>query len=406
MEISKAVNYSASDTDKAHNRKGFYKKNKNAVLIFADGTRFYGYGIGNYGVAIAEICFNTSITGYQEILTDPSYFGQIINFTFPHIGNIGVNNNDIEAKKVRASGLIIRDDITNPSNYRSQNHFQDWLKLNKLTGICSVDTRLITQKIRKDGANNVAIIYDQDLNEDIIEKTLSKIKNATDLNGVELALKASENQHYNWNDEAKWMQNKNNYNQNNIKKYLVVAIDYGAKLNILRCLNEVGCDVKIVPADATFEDIMKYQPDGVFLSNGPGDPAETAKYTTKTIKKVLENKIPLFGICLGHQLLALATGAKTTKMVQGHRGANHPVQNLKNSKVEITSQNHGFCVDKNSLPKNVEITHISLFDGSIEGIKLNDCPAFSVQYHPESSPGPSDSFYLFKEFVELIDNSK
>ncbi|MFM7558423.1 MAG: glutamine-hydrolyzing carbamoyl-phosphate synthase small subunit [Alphaproteobacteria bacterium] len=385
---------------------GFYKKNKDAVLIFADGTRFYGYGIGNCGEVIAEICFNTSITGYQEILTDPSYFGQIINFTFPHIGNIGVNNNDIEAKKVRASGLIIRDDITNPSNYRSENHFQDWLKLNKLTGICGVDTRLITQKIRKEGAKNVAIIYDLDLNENIIEKTLSKIKNATDLNGVELALKASENQHYNWIDEAKWMQNKNNYNQNNAKKYKVVAIDYGAKLNILRCLNEVGCDVKIVPANASFEDVMKYQPDGVFLSNGPGDPAETGKYTISTIKKVLENKIPLFGICLGHQLLALATGAKTTKMLQGHRGANHPVQNLKNSKVEITSQNHGFCVDKNSLPKNVEVTHVSLFDGSIEGIRLNDCPAFSVQYHPESSPGPSDSFYLFKEFVELIDSSK
>jgi len=385
---------------------GFYKKNKDAVLIFADGTRFYGYGIGNCGEVIAEICFNTSITGYQEILTDPSYFGQIINFTFPHIGNIGVNNNDIEAKKVRASGLIIRDDITNPSNYRSENHFQDWLKLNKLTGICGVDTRLITQKIRKEGAKNVAIIYDLDLNENIIEKTLSKIKNATDLNGVELALKASENQHYNWIDEAKWIQNKNNYNQINAKKYKVVAIDYGAKLNILRCLNEVGCDVKIVPANASFEDVMKYQPDGVFLSNGPGDPAETGKYTISTIKKVLENKIPLFGICLGHQLLALATGAKTTKMLQGHRGANHPVQNLKNSKVEITSQNHGFCVDKNSLPKNVEVTHVSLFDGSIEGIRLNDCPAFSVQYHPESSPGPSDSFYLFKEFVELIDSSK
>jgi len=385
---------------------GFYKKNKDAVLIFADGTRFYGYGIGNCGEVIAEICFNTSITGYQEILTDPSYFGQIINFTFPHIGNIGVNNNDIEAKKVRASGLIIRDDITNPSNYRSENHFQDWLKLNKLTGICGVDTRLITQKIRKEGAKNVAIIYDLDLNENIIEKTLSKIKNATDLNGVELALKASENQHYNWIDEAKWIQNKNNYNQINAKKYKVVAIDYGAKLNILRCLNEVGCDVKIVPANASFEDVMKYQPDGVFLSNGPGDPAETGKYTISTIKKVLENKIPLFGICLGHQLLALATGAKTTKMLQGHRGANHPVQNLKNSKVEITSQNHGFCVDKNSLPKNVEVTHVSLFDGSIEGIRINDCPAFSVQYHPESSPGPSDSFYLFKEFVELIDSSK
>ncbi|MFZ9181293.1 MAG: glutamine-hydrolyzing carbamoyl-phosphate synthase small subunit [Rickettsiales bacterium] len=399
------------ENSEAFSSKGFYlegsyKKNKDAVLIFADGTKFYGYGIGNFGEVIAEICFNTSITGYQEILTDPSYFGQIINFTFPHIGNIGVNNNDIEAKKVRASGLIIRDDITNPSNYRSINHFKDWLKDNNLTGICGVDTRLITQKIRKDGAKNVAIIYQKNLDEKLIEEVSNKIKIATDLNGVELALKASESKYYNWNGEAKWVQNQNIYNQNNQKKYKVVAIDYGAKLNILRCLNEVGCDVKIVPADATFDEIIKYQPDGVFLSNGPGDPAETGKYAIATIQKILEQKIPLFGICLGHQLLALSSGAKTKKMPQGHRGANHPVQNLKNSKVEITSQNHGFCVDKDSLPKNVEITHISLFDGSIEGIKLNDCPAFSVQYHPESSPGPSDSFYLFKEFVELIDNSK
>ena len=400
MENSKAF------PSKVCNLEGHYNKSKDAVLIFADGTRFFGYGIGNYGEVIAEICFNTSITGYQEILTDPSYFGQIINFTFPHIGNIGVNPNDIEAKKVRASGLIIREEITNPSNYRSNNHFNNWLTENKLTGICGVDTRLITQKIRQDGAKNVAIIYQQNLDEKLIEKVFDKIKNTNDLNGVELALKASENHHYNWNNEAKWVQNQNLYSQNNLKKYKVVAIDYGAKLNILRCLNEVGCDVQIVPANASFDDILKYQPDGVFLSNGPGDPAETGKYAIITIKKILERKIPLFGICLGHQLLALACGAKTKKMPQGHRGANHPVQNLKNSKVEITSQNHGFCVDKNSLPKNIEITHISLFDGSIEGIKLNDSPAFSVQYHPESSPGPSDSFYLFKEFVELIVNSK
>jgi len=386
--------------------KGFYSKNKDAVLIFADGTKFYGYGIGKPNFISAEICFNTSITGYQEILTDPSYLGQIINFTFPHIGNIGVNNHDIEAKKVRACGLIIRENITNPSNYRSQQHFNEWLILNNLTGICGVDTRLITQKIRKEGAKNVAIIFDYNLTNEIIEQTFHKIKNATDLEGVELAFEASEKQNYNWNSQAKWNQKNNSYNQENQKKFNIVAIDYGAKLNILRCLNEVGCDVKIVPANATFDEILELKPDGVFLSNGPGDPAQTGKYALATIKKVLENKIPLFGICLGHQLLALATGAKTIKMHQGHRGANHPVQNLKSSKVEITSQNHGFCVDKNSLPNNVEITHISLFDGSIEGIRLNDCPAFSVQYHPESSPGPSDSFYLFNEFVELIGNSK
>ena len=388
------------------NANSFYQKPKDAVLIFADGSKFYGYGIGKEGLAIGEVCFNTSVTGYQEILTDPSYSGQIINFTFPHIGNVGANDEDIEAKKVRANGLIVREPITNSSNYRANISFNEWLKKHNLTGISGVDTRQITKKIRQDGAKNIAIVFEENLSEKSIEEAHEKIKNTGDLDGVELALKASENKVYDWQNEGNWDQRNNIYNSSKDNLYKVVAIDFGAKLNILRCLKQVGCDVTVLPANATFADIEKINPDGVFLSNGPGDPAETGKYSIPTIQKVLEKNIPLFGICLGHQLLALAVGAKTTKMHQGHRGANHPVQDLRSKKVEITSQNHGFCVDKSSLPSDVEITHISLFDNTIEGIKLKNKPAFSVQYHPESSPGPSDSFYLFEEFVELIKKHK
>jgi len=383
-----------------------YSSNKNAVLIFKDGSKFYGYGIGAMGVVIAEACFNTSITGYQEILTDPSYSGQIINFTFPHIGNVGTNYQDIEAKKIYAKGLIIRNDITKPSNYRSKNDFNNWLESNKIIGISGVDTREITKKIRRDGADNVVIIHQKNLDENIIKKAFNDLQISNNLKGKELAFEASENKIYPWNHEAKWDQNNNKYNTKNNKSLKIVAIDYGAKLNILRCLTEVGFEVIVVPADADFETIKKYNPDGVFLSNGPGDPAETGKYAIKTIKEILNNNIPLFGICLGHQLLALSVGATTSKMHQGHRGANHPVLNLLNKKVEITSQNHGFSVDKDSLPSNVEITHISLFDDSIEGIRIKDKPAFSVQYHPESSPGPNDSYYLFEEFSMLIKSKK
>lgn len=388
------------------NANSFYQKPKDAVIIFADGSKFYGYGVGQEGLAIGEICFNTSITGYQEILTDPSYSGQIINFTFPHIGNVGANDEDIEAKKIRANGLIIRESITNSANYRANNNFNEWLKKHELTGISGVDTRQITKKIRQDGAKNVAIIFAENLSENAIENAYKKIKNLGDLDGVELASKASENKFYDWQNEAQWNQKNNSYNTTKNNLYKIVAIDFGAKLNILRCLKQVGCDVKILPANASFEDIKKINPDGVFLSNGPGDPAETGKYAIPTIQKILEKNIPLFGICLGHQLLALAVGAKTIKMHQGHRGANHPVQDLRSKKVEITSQNHGFCVDKATLPSDIEITHISLFDNTIEGIKLKNKPAFSVQYHPESSPGPSDSFYLFEEFIELIKKHK
>lgn len=375
---------------------------KNAILIFPDGTTFKGVGVGKKGITKGEICFNTAITGYQEILTDPSYYSQIITFTFPHIGNVGVNDEDIESKIPKAGGLIIRESITNPSNYRSKQHFNDWLEKNELTGISGVDTRKITRLVRKNGAKNVAIIFADEISEELIKKTQSEIADAKDLKGVELASKASQNNNFNWGSESCWNQTENSYNQNSGHKLKVVAIDFGAKLNILRCLTESGCDVEVVASDVSFEEIIKHNPDGVFLSNGPGDPAETAKYAAPVIAKILEKNIPLFGICLGHQLLALTIGAKTRKMEQGHRGANHPVYNIKSKKVEITSQNHGFCVDETSLPENAEVTHFSLFDKTNEGIRLKDKKAFSVQYHPESSPGPSDSFYLFQDFVDLM----
>ncbi len=376
---------------------------KNAILIFSDGSTFKGFGIGKKGVTKGEICFNTAITGYQEILTDPSYLGQIITFTFPHIGNVGVNDSDIEAKLPKSSGLIIRENITKPSNYRSVGHFNEWLIKNNLTGISGIDTRKITQLIRANGAKTVAIIYDDKISDELIAKITKEIQESKDLNGVELAYQASLNEKYNWGNEASWKQFDNCYNTQKTKKFKVVAVDYGAKLNILRCLTEVGCDVEVVGAKASFAEIMALKPDGVFLSNGPGDPFETGKYAIPVIQEILKNNIPLFGICLGHQLLGLAIGAKTSKMKQGHRGANHPVQDLFSKKVEITSQNHGFCVDAKSMPQNAEITHISLFDGTVEGLRLKDKKAFSVQYHPESSPGPSDSFYLFENFVKMME---
>ena len=374
----------------------------NAALIFPNGEIIYGFGIGIKGKTIGEICFNTAITGYQEILTDPSYSGQIINFTFPHIGNVGVNDADIESVHPKAKGLIIRENITKPANYRSQNHLNDWLIKNKITGICGVDTRKITQNIKEYGAKNVAIIFDDNIENINFDEVTKELQKSGDLDGVELASSASLNRQYNWTDEGRWNQLANSYNQIKNQKLKIVAIDYGAKLNILRCLTEAGCEVVIVPAKTSFEEIIKHNPNGVFLSNGPGDPAETGKYAIPTIQKIIEKNIPLFGICLGHQLLALSMGATTSKMHQGHRGANHPVQDLKTKKVEITSQNHGFTVDEQTLPASLEITHRSLFDGTIEGIQVKNKPAFSVQYHPESSPGPSDSYYLFERFMDLM----
>lgn len=374
---------------------------KNAILVFPNGLVLTGTGIGKKDEKIGEICFNTALTGYQEILSDPSYRGQIITFTFPHIGNIGINDHDIEALKPQASGLIIREDITSPANFRSVGHLNEWLIKNDLTGICNIDTRQITKIVRQQ-AQNVAIIYQDNIEEVDVSKVVEKLQKQKDLDGVELAAFATRGEEYQWSHEAIWNHADNNYNQNKEAKKTVVAIDFGAKLNILRCLREVGIDVQIVPATATIQDILKYNPDGVFLSNGPGDPAATGKYALPVIKEIVERNIPLFGICLGHQLLALAMGAKTIKMSQGHRGANHPVQDLKTKKVEITSQNHGFCVDATTLPGNLEVTHISLFDNSIEGIRVKNKKAFSVQYHPESSPGPNDSFYLFEEFIKMI----
>ena len=374
----------------------------NAALIFPNGEIIYGFGIGIKGKTIGEICFNTAITGYQEILTDPSYSGQIINFTFPHIGNVGVNDADIESVHPKAKGLIIRENITKPANYRSQNHLNDWLIKNKITGICGVDTRKITQNIKEYGAKNVAIIFDDNIENINFDEVTKELQKSGDLDGVELASSASLNRQYNWSDEGRWNQLANSYNQIKNQKLKIVAIDYGAKLNILRCLTEAGCEVVIVPAQTSFEEIIKHNPNGVILSNGPGDPAETGKYAIPTIQKIIEKNIPLFGICLGHQLLALSMGATTSKMHQGHRGANHPVQDLKTKKVEITSQNHGFTVDEQTLPASLEITHRSLFDGTIEGIQVKNKPAFSVQYHPESSPGPSDSYYLFERFMDLM----
>ncbi len=375
---------------------------KNAALIFPTGEVIYGFGIGKKSKTSGEICFNTAITGYQEILTDPSYSGQIINFTFPHIGNVGVNDSDIESSNPKAKGLIIREDITSPANYRSQNNLNDWLIKNEITGICGVDTRKITKIIKEQGAKNVAIIYNDNIEDINFSDVIKELQKSGDLDGVELASSASLNRQYNWSDEGKWDQVENNYHQVKDKKFKVVAIDYGAKLNILRCLTEAGCEVIVVPAKISFEEIIKHNPNGVFLSNGPGDPAETGKYAVPMIQKIVENNIPLFGICLGHQLLSLAMNAKTSKMHQGHRGANHPVQDLQTKKVEITSQNHGFCVDEATLPECLEITHRSLFDGTIEGVRVKNKPAFSVQYHPESSPGPSDSYYLFERFIESM----
>jgi len=360
-----------------------------AIILFPDKTIYFGKAIGTNKEAFGEICFNTSSTGYQEVLSDPSYHGQIINFTFPHIGNVGTNEDDIEAVKVYASGLILRNDITNPSNYRSEHHLNDWLITHNVTGICGVDTRAITKDIRLNGACNIAITHFFDGKLPNIDKLAKKLSNMPNQDGMELAKNTSVGKTYVWGKAP-------------AAKYKVVAVDYGAKLNILRCLVNAGCEVVVVPAITSFDEIMSHKPDGVFLSNGPGDPAATGKYAIEVINKIIEANIPLFGICLGHQLLALATGAKTEKMHQGHRGANHPVKDLFTDRVSITSQNHGFVVKADSLPSNVIVTHISLFDNSIEGIKIIDKPAFSVQYHPESSPGPHDSLYLFDRFINMI----
>ncbi len=372
-------------------------KNATAVIVLADGRVFWGRGIGAQTSAVGEICFNTSMTGYQEILTDPSYAGQIITFTFPHIGNTGTNDEDIETINPAARGLIVRQDITGPSNWRALKPFDDWLKSHDLPGICGVDTRALTRLIRDEGAPNGIIVHAPDGNFDL-EALHRDAAEWPGLEGMDLAKDVSCTQTYQW-EETCWSREEG-YGTLAKPEFHVVAVDFGAKRNILRCLAHEGCRVTVVPATATAGDILSHSPDGVFLSNGPGDPAATGAYAVPMIKDLLETGLPVFGICLGHQMLALALGAKTQKMHLGHRGANHPVKDLETGAVEITSQNHGFCVIPDSLPNDVEPSHVSLFDGSNEGLKVKGKPVFSVQYHPEASPGPQDSHYLFKRFVE------
>jgi carbamoyl-phosphate synthase small subunit len=357
-----------------------------ATLVLDKNQIFKGIALGAKKTVVGEVCFNTSMTGYQEIISDPSYAGQIINFTFPHIGNVGTNLLDNETLTPYAKGVIINCDISNPSNYRSIKHFDEWLKKNDIPGICNVDTREITNSIRDFGAPKGSL------------STLPKVKisdlknnnrNWSGLSGLDLAKEVTCTKSY-------------RFNKKDSAKYKIVAIDYGIKNNILNSLSKFDTDIIVVPASTSAADIIKLKPHGIFLSNGPGDPKATGKYAVPIIKELIKNNIPLFGICLGHQLIALAMGAKTKKMFLGHRGANHPVKNLKNGLVEITSQNHGFEVSKKGLPSTISITHTSLFDGGIEGIKHKTKKVFSVQYHPESSPGPHDSYYLFRQFIEMI----
>ena len=359
-------------------------------LILEDGSRFNGLKIGSPNMEIGEVCFNTSMTGYQEIITDPSYAGQIINFTFPHIGNVGTNLDDNESSKPYAKGIIINCDISDPSNYRSILHLDAWLKKNNVPGICNIDTRLITNRIRSKGAPKGGII-EGPINKKKTSSCLKEIKKWKGLNGLDLAIDVSRK-------DIKIYKSKKS------SKLKVVAIDYGIKKNILNCLLDLDLEVILVPAKTSVEKILSYSPNGIFLSNGPGDPKATGKYAIPIIKELIKSRIPLFGICLGHQLISLALGAKTKKMFQGHRGANHPVKNLETEKVEITSQNHGFEVTEKSIPKDVKITHKSLFDGSVEGIRKGK-NIFAVQYHPEASPGPHDSHYLFQEFKKMINQN-
>jgi carbamoyl-phosphate synthase small subunit len=370
----------------------------NAILVLADGTAIRGRGFGAEGVAIGEVCFNTAMTGYQEVMTDPSYAAQIVAFTFPHIGNVGTNVEDMEATNPHAVGCIVREDVTGPSNWRATGGFDAWLKANGRIGVAGVDTRALTRRIRELGPPNAVIAHRADGEFDL-DELVALARDWTGLKGNDLAKPVTTLQTYQW-DEGLWTLGKGyNVAVGPAIGPKVVAIDYGLKRNILRNLVDAGCQVTVVPATASFDDIMAHQPDGLFLSNGPGDPAATGAYAVPVIRKWLDTGKPLFGICLGHQLLGLAVGAQTTKMHQGHRGANHPVKRLSDGRVEITSMNHGFAVERASLPANARETHVSLFDGSNCGFELTDTSAFSVQYHPEASPGPQDSHYLFERFV-------
>ncbi len=375
-----------------------------ACLALADGTVFYGQGFGATGTAVAELCFNTAMTGYQEIMTDPSYAGQIVTFTFPHIGNVGVNPDDDETGDPVAEGMVVKWMPTQSSNWRAVGELSDWLASRGRIAIGGVDTRRLTRAIRQQGAPHVAMEHNPDGNFDVAA-LVAKARAFPGLEGLDLAKDVTCAQSYRW-DEMRWAWPEG-YTKQADPKHKVVALDYGAKRNILRCLASAGCDVTVLPATATAEEVLAHNPDGVFLSNGPGDPSATGAYAVPMIQTILnETKLPMFGICLGHQMLALAVGAKTIKMNHGHHGANHPVKEIETGKVEITSMNHGFAVDSQSLPTGVLETHVSLFDGSNCGIRLADRPVFSVQQHPEASPGPQDSYYLFERFAASMADAK
>jgi carbamoyl-phosphate synthase small subunit len=406
-------------------------KGATGVVVFADGRTIWGQGFGAEAEAVGELCFNTAMTGYQEVMTDPSYAKQVIAFTFPHIGNVGANDEDVEAVEAHALGCLVRDPVTAPSNYRAGEDFTSWMKKRGRIGIAGVDTRALTKLVREEGPPTVAIAHSESGEFDL-EKLQRMAAEWPGLQGMDLAKEVSRLQVERWTG-GKWAWGKGyripstpgegksakregvgeSFGSQTLAptpdpspegegRPHVVAVDYGSKRNIFRSLAAAGARVTVVPATASFDEIMAHEPDGFFLSNGPGDPAATGEYAVPVIRKMLETGKPLFGICLGHQMLALAVGGKTSKMFQGHRGANHPVKRLADGRVEITSMNHGFAVEREGLPENVRETHVSLFDDSNCGIELTDKPAFSVQYHPEASPGPQDSFYLFEKFVGMM----
>ena len=371
-----------------------------SILILDDGSYFLGKSFGSKKTNIGEICFNTSMTGYQEIITDPSYAGQIVTFTFPHIGNIGTNNLDNEGGTKSIAGIVVRQAPTHPSNWRSKKKFNEWLEINDIPGISGIDTRMLTKIIRKYKSCNAIISYDE-RGKFNIEELKKKLKKFPKMDGLNLSSLVTTNQTYNYKDLPHELISPIIKISNKFVPRIVV-IDFGVKMNILRHLVNLNAEITVLSENAKIEDIIKINPHGIFLSNGPGDPSATEKKCRNLLQSILNLKIPVFGICIGHQLIGLSFGAKTIKMSQGHRGANHPVKNLSNNKVEITSQNHGFKIDDNTLPDTLEITHISLFDNSIEGLKHKSLPIFSVQYHPEASPGPTESSYLFQEFLNLI----
>ncbi|MFG1280743.1 glutamine-hydrolyzing carbamoyl-phosphate synthase small subunit [Xanthobacter autotrophicus] len=397
----------AEGRDARPSAEGWSEPRPTAVLVLADGMVLEGFGIGAEARLAGEVCFNTAITGYEEILTDPSYAGQIITFTFPHIGNVGTNEEDVETVSMAAAsgvrGVVLRTAITEPSNYRATRNLNEWLKARGIPGITGIDTRALTALIREAGMPNAVIAHSADGVFDI-EALKAEAQAWPGLVGMDLVPGVTSVQRFGW-DETTWEWEKG-YGHLNAPRHHVVAVDYGVKRNILRLLARAGCKVTVVPATSSADDILALKPDGVFLSNGPGDPAATGEYAVPVIRQIIETGVPTFGICLGHQMIGLAVGGRTVKMHQGHHGANHPVKDLTTGKVEITSMNHGFAVDRETLPKNAVETHVSLFDGSNAGIALADRPVFSVQYHPEASPGPQDSHYLFDRFVEMIGKHK